>query len=75
LNELTSGSHTRPSGQMAHSPQLRESRRPCVSNVENIRRPSAKGVGCSALPMVIGPIGVTLEPSQSMTKSWSVGLV
>jgi hypothetical protein len=38
-------------------------------------RPSRVGVGWSALEMVMGAIGVTFEPSASMTKSWSVGFV
>ena len=72
---LTTGSQWRPSGQIAQMPHMRASRRPCDSWLENRMRPSASGVGCSALPMFIGAICVTLAPSSSMTKSCRVGLV
>ena len=38
-------------------------------------RPSRSTVGCRALPIVIGAIGVTLRPSSSITYSCKVGLV
>ena len=72
---LTIGPQSRPSGEMYQRPQLRRSRMPWLSWLEYMSRPSRRIVGWSALEMLIGAIGVTLEPSSSMTNSCRVGLV